>query len=122
MHVRPEPRDESVGGVIVEDHHAVHRRERSHDLSPLGGGHDRPARSLEAAHRVVPVDADKEGVAQRAGLVEVAHVADVEEIEASVGQDQPLALPPPALGQPNCFVKIEQRRHRCQWTRKAPAG
>src|SRR5213078_5132618 len=87
----------------------------------LGGRHDGPPRTLEAGHGGVPVDADQEDVTQRPCLAEVAHVADVEEIEAAVGEDQPFALAPPVLGQPCRLVKTEERRHRRQSIRTAPA-
>ena len=42
--------------------------QRADDLRALAGRHDGPPRSLEPAHRGVPVDADEEGIAERAGV------------------------------------------------------
>ncbi len=59
-------------------------------------------RALQPAHRLVGVDPDDEHVAEGRGLLEAVDVAAVQEIEAPVGEDDPVAcaaMPGKAAGQ-----------------------
>ncbi len=64
----------------------VHGAERGDQLRAGGAGQDRPARSLQRAHRVIVVDGDDQAIGFARGAVEVAHVADVQEVETAVGE------------------------------------
>ena len=59
--------------------------------------------SLQSRHRGVAVDADEEDVAEASSRVEVTDVTDVKEIEAAVGEDEPLSLGAEPLGEPARF-------------------
>ena len=52
---------------------------------------DRPLAALEPADARVGVHADDQQVALRLGELEVLHVAEVDQVEAAVGEDDPLA-------------------------------
>ena len=75
----------------AEDRHEVHAGERREDLGALPRRGERAPRPLEAPHRGVGVDADDERVAEFPRLLEVADVADVQQVEAAVGEDDFLA-------------------------------
>jgi len=83
VHVGPEPPDEAVGRLLVEQDHVVHALERCQDLGALGHRHERAARPLEAPDRGIPVEPDEEHVAELPGRGEVADVTHVEEVEAT---------------------------------------
>ena len=110
--VGAEARDQRVGAVLLEDDHRVHPAHRGDQLRPLRGGHHRAARALQPPHRGVGVEPDHERVAERAGGLEIADVADVEEIEAAVGEHQPLARRAPAGREAARLVNAEDGRHR----------
>src|SRR5262249_13854853 len=99
MDVGPQPRDEPVGRVLVEDDDVIDVAQGGEDLRALLGGHHRSAGALETRHRGVAVDADEEHVAESACGVQVPEVTDVQEIEAAVGEDNTLALRAQAGGE-----------------------
>src|SRR6266540_5536452 len=119
--VRSECGHEAFRRVVVEDHHGGHRLEGCHELGTLGDRHDGAPRTLETGHRAVGVDADHQDIAERPRVEQIEHMAHMEEIEASVGQDEPLAFDAAARGQARGLLKAEQRRHRLPATRAAPA-
>ena len=112
VHVGAEARDQRVGAVLLEHDHRVHPAHRRDQLRALRGGHHRPARALQASHRGVGVEPDHERVAERARGLEIADVADVEEIEAAVGEHQPLARRAPAGREAAGLLNAEDGRHR----------
>ena len=63
--------------------------ERGEEFRALAFIHDGAARALERAHRTVAVYRDEQRVAETARLREVAHVADVQDVEAPVREDEP---------------------------------
>src|SRR5262249_36541788 len=99
MDIRPQPRDEPVGRVLVEDEDMIDVAQGGEDLGALLGGHHRSSGALETRHRGVAVDADEEHVAESACGVQVPQVTDVQEIEAAVGEDDTLALRAQAGGE-----------------------
>src|SRR5262249_21640810 len=76
---------------LGEEHDPVHARERREDFGALARGNDRAARSLVAAHARVGVDGDDQAIAVAARLLEAPHVADVQQVEAAVGEDDAFA-------------------------------
>jgi len=90
----PDRRHERVGRVLVEHDDVVHRAQRREHLRALARRHHGAPRPFQPRHRRVAVDADEEHVAERAGGLEIADVADVQEVEAAVGEDEALALCP----------------------------
>ena len=63
------------------------------DLDPVLQGVDRPGRALEPTDPGVGVHPDHQGVAEGFGLAQVSDVAPVQDVEAAVGEDDPLAEP-----------------------------
>ena len=60
-------------------------------------GRDRPRRSLVRTDRAIRVHADDQRVAKAARLLQIAQVADVQQIEDTVGEDDRLPRRPQAL-------------------------
>src|SRR5262249_21752312 len=52
----------------------------------------RPIGSFESTHGFVAIKADQQGVAELPGVFQISDVAEVEEVEAPIRDDQPLAL------------------------------
>src|SRR5205085_11442474 len=91
-HVGQNLRDERARRLLVEDRHEVHRRERREHFGALALAQHGATRALQSAHRAVAVDGDEQRVPQLPRGFEVAHVPDVQKVEAPVGEDEP---PPP---------------------------
>ena len=90
-HIRLQRGDEIVRGVRIEDDDTVDTLERLEHFRALGLRRDWPRRPLVRADRSVGVEADDQRVAQRAGVLQVSEVADVQEIEDAVGEHDLLA-------------------------------
>jgi hypothetical protein len=85
---------------------------------------DRPAGSFVGAHGSVGVQPDDQHVAEAARLLQVAHVAGVEEVEDAVGEHDPLAGGAGADNQGNGLVECHNqslRIHGCRSTASAQA-
>jgi hypothetical protein len=67
-----------------EHRHVVDAAQRRDELRACRGRQHRPAGPLERVHRVVVVDRDDEAIALRARALEIADVADVDDVEAAV--------------------------------------
>ena len=52
---------------------------------------DRPARPLQRAHARVAIHGHQQSVAQRPRRLQIAHVADMQEVEAAIGKNETLA-------------------------------
>ena len=65
--------------------------ESGEELGPLGRRHDRPSRTLEPGDRGVVVDGHDEHVALGARGLEVAQMADMQQVEMTVGESQSAA-------------------------------
>ncbi len=81
---------------FVEENHVVHAGERRQNLSPLGFRDDRPALGFDRPDRGIAVQADDQTVAQGPRGLQIARVADVQEVKAAVREDE--AFPPRAPG------------------------
>ena len=57
QHIRPQHTDQFQRGVLVEQHHRVHRRERCHHPRPLTFAYDRPRGALQPANRSIRIQA-----------------------------------------------------------------
>src|SRR6266850_3183845 len=91
--VRLKRGDEAERRVLVEQDHAVDRREGGKQPGPSGFIHDGAIRSLaEPADRGVGVDADHERVALGTGRLQQAHVTGMQQIEHAVGEHHRPAL------------------------------
>src|SRR6185436_10392487 len=90
-HIGLNRRDQVVRCLLVEDDDAVDTGESLEHLRPLGLRRDWTLRPLVGANRPVGVEADNQRVAEGPGLLQVAEVADVQQIEHAVGEDDRLA-------------------------------
>ena len=89
--VGPHNLDEHVGPVFFEGDDKVHAREGGEDTGTIGQAIHGPVSSLEAPHAVVAVQAHDKHVSQGSCFVEHGDVSGVEDIEAAVREDDPLA-------------------------------
>ena len=79
---------EKVGGAyFAEDDDGIDGFEGAEHLGAVRFGVDGATGALEFAHGAVAVQADEEDIALIAGGLEVGHMAGVEDIEATVGDD-----------------------------------
>ena len=71
---------------FLKDQHVVHARQGGQDFRPFLLGHQGAGRPLERAHGGVRIDGHHQAVSQLPRLPQVADVAHVEPVKASVGQ------------------------------------
>ena len=102
--------DELEGSVFVEDDDGVDGGQGGHDAGTLALADDGPGRAFEARNGSVGVEAEHEPRAELAAIFEQLDVADVEQVEAAVGEDDGFAGGSPlvdaeddALGVENFF-------------------
>ena len=96
--------------VLVEDDDGVHALQCRQHFSSFCFRVDRPIRSLVPSHRRIRVQADDKHVAQRAGLLEIAKVTGVEQIEDAIGKNDNGAGGTPATDQRSRMVSGQQPR------------
>src|SRR6266699_27023 len=71
--------------------------ERGQGFGSFGLRDERPAGAFEGTRAGVIIETEDQEITERPRLLEVAHVAQVEQVEAAVGEDTALARPLPAL-------------------------
>ena len=77
-----------VRRVFVEDHDGVHTCQRRHDFGALIRAVDRPPIPLgQGTRRTVGVDGHDQDIAQATRLLQITHVAGMEQIEHAIGED-----------------------------------
>ena len=109
VHVGPQRQQKRRDGRLGKDRHVVHAAERGDELRAIRRRQDRPARALQARHRRVVVDRDDEAIGLARRRLEVADVADVQQIEAAVGKgDRAPAARSPAI----CCSSASRERMR----------
>src|SRR5262245_9051195 len=96
---------QSVGGVLVEDDHVVDVGQGGQQLHTLDGRDEWSAGALETGYRGIGIHPDEQHVAQAPGGPKIADMADVEQVEASVGEDDSLAIRAEPLGQRGGFAR-----------------
>jgi hypothetical protein len=84
VHVGPERAEECLDAPLPEDGDVVHALEAGDELGALLFRHERARRALERPGGGVVVHGDDQHVGLRGGSLEVAHVADVEDVEQAV--------------------------------------
>jgi hypothetical protein len=100
VHFRLEKEQQTLDGRIVKDDDVIDRVERRKNLSTLDGRHDWALWSLQRRHRGVIVHCHDQAIGVRGRTAQMAHVPDVQEIEASVGESDPASRLPVAR---KCF-------------------
>src|SRR5690242_13002278 len=78
--------DERANVRLVEDHDGIDGRKSCEDFCALALGHDWTGVALERSHRIIGVYGDNKFSAEIFGRLQVTDVADMQEIEASVGE------------------------------------
>src|SRR5258708_11157467 len=86
----PQRRDGALCRMVVEYGHVVYTRQRRQDLGALVFGHQRTQRPLDAPGGGIAIEGDDEKIAQVAGRAQIRDVAQVQQIEAAVGEDRAL--------------------------------
>ena len=92
VNVGPQRAEQARDVVLVEDDDVVHGAQGGHEQRAVLRRHHRPPLALQAAHGRVAVDADHEHVGLGPGCLEIAHVSDVQDVEAAVGEGHRLPL------------------------------
>ena len=87
--------DDGAHVVLAEDHHGVDVGKSSEDFRALFGGHQGTAFTFQRTHRFIRVQRNYQATTEFLGRVEITHVADVQQIEASVGEGNAVACRPP---------------------------
>ncbi len=95
LEVRPDFSDDCAHIVLGENHNCVHVGEGREDFRTLLSRHKWTPCSLKSAHGVIGVDRHHEFPAQFTRGVQVPHMSNMEQIEASVGEGNAGAGAPP---------------------------
>ena len=99
QHVGEQLGHEGLDAGPGEQGDGVHVREGAQQGGPVLLRHQGPPLPLQPAHAVVVVETDGEQVAEGPRLLQVLHVAAVQQVEAAVGEDHDAALAPAAGAQ-----------------------
>ena len=75
----------------VKDNDGIDAAQAEQDFGAVSGRVERSARSLEGPHGLVGIKGHDQGVAEGAGLRQIAHVPGVQKVKDAVRKDQPLA-------------------------------
>lgn len=122
QHVRAQHHDELEWSVLLEDHHRVDRLESRQHVTPFGSGAHRPRGTLEAAHRVVTVDADDQKIALAPRGNEDVDVSGMQQVEHAIREDNPPGprVPPQTNALP--VHDLVERIHRAFATQNGPSA
>src|SRR6266487_2301174 len=89
--------DQRTGCWLGKYRDVVDAGERGQDFGSFGLRDERPAGAFEGTRAGVIIETEDQEIAERPRLLEVAHVAQVEQVETAVGKDAALARLLPAL-------------------------
>ena len=89
MKIRSQLSDERADIVFRENHHCIHRTQCGHHFSPLFLRNSRTSRTFYIARRLVRINGYNQPRIEYDLLCrgEITHMADVQQIKASVGQN-----------------------------------
>jgi len=105
-----------------EDHDGIDVRQRSEDLGALVGWHRWPSLSLQSTHRGIGIDRDDELASEFASGVKIADVANVQYIEAAVGERYAIASGTPGRCEVLEFFARNDFWMTCTQCSRAAAG
>jgi alpha-beta hydrolase superfamily lysophospholipase len=108
--VREQSRDDLTRREIIENHHGIHGLQRRKDFRALALCDYRTALTFQLPHTSVTIQADDERVAQLAGKLQAANVTRVQQIEATIRENDAAAVAFLAAKPQNRFLKREDRR------------
>ena len=89
--MRPHFPQQPGGPLAVEDNHVIHAAEGGEHFGAVVLRVEGTVRTLQLTDGLVAVQTDSQSIAQGAGLAQIAHVTGMEQVEASVGEDEPLS-------------------------------
>ena len=92
VNVRAQDTEEAIGSGVVEDDGGVRASEGGHEASAFGGGQEWAALTFQSPRRVVAVDSDEQRIAEGAGFLKIIEMADVQEIEHAVCENEAFVL------------------------------
>src|SRR5262245_16695548 len=84
VHVGTEQGQQPRHSRFCKDDHVVDGSQGGHELGAILRSEDRASWTFQASHRSIIVHADNQAIALRFCALEISHVADVQQIEASV--------------------------------------
>ena len=79
--------DDGLGRLLAEEHDVVYGAQRPDDSRAVALAVDGTPRALVLSHRGIGIEPEHEDVAVRLRLLEVAHMARVQDVEAAVRED-----------------------------------
>ena len=95
MKIRTDFANDGAHVFFWKDNDGVHIRQRRQNFRALFGRHNGPTFTFQRAHGSIAVHRDNQFSAEFPGGMQVADMADVEHIEAPVGQRDAIAGAPP---------------------------
>ena len=78
-----------------KDYNRIHIRERRQNFGPFFSRHHGPSFAFQRAHGSVGIYRDNQFAAEFPRRMQVANMADMQQIETTIGQGDTLASPPP---------------------------
>jgi hypothetical protein len=84
--------DEFEGGWFIKNGDIVRAPKAGEDLRPLLLGKDRPVRAFQALNRTIAVHPNDQYVSEGFCLLQIADMADMENVKTTVGKNDPLSL------------------------------
>jgi hypothetical protein len=102
--MRPEPSQQFVRSLLVENNYKINAIKRSHQGSSVTFGQDRSIGSLQLPNGGIRIDCDYKTVAKIACFIKEMHVTGVEQVKTAIGKYDLLAVGFPCfhLGYRSC--------------------
>ena len=97
MHVRANVSNESANVEFGKDDYCIDHRERSYNFSALAFGHHGPGWALERTYGGVGVYCDHQLATQIFCRLKITNMADVQQIEISIGERDAFSITPPVF-------------------------
>ena len=107
VNVRAETIEEPAHMLASEDHDEINGSQAGDQLRSLGLGKEGAARALEPADGGVRVDPHDEEISLAAGVLQVAEVPDVEQVEGAIGEHDGSSFPPHLVDPPLGLLEID---------------
>ena len=95
MKIRADFANDGTHVIFWKNYDGVHIRQRRQNFRAFFGGHHGPPFAFQRAHGRIGIHRDNQLAAEFARSMKVAHMADVQQIETTVGQGDALAGAPP---------------------------
>jgi hypothetical protein len=86
MYIGTELSQNTFGVWFIKDHHEVDALQSCDEFAARFGAENRPSRTLESRDRAVAVDPNHQNVAMLSGSLQVTHMPNMQQVEATVGK------------------------------------